>query len=53
MKKIFELLFSGCWHHWQEYDKKSVGETEKNVILGYAVFCKCTKCGEHKRFDLY
>ena len=52
MKKLIELLFSGCWHHWEQTDRVGVADTDGTVI-GYASFCRCTKCGEPRRFNLY
>jgi len=52
VKKLFEFLTSGCWHHWEDYKEVGVQDSDK-IMVGYAVMCKCTKCGMHKRFNLY
>lgn len=52
MKKLIELLFSGCWHRWEEFERKGVVD-EKGTVIGFASFCRCTKCGTPKRFNLY
>lgn len=52
MVKLFEFLWHGCWHHWEETDRKGV-VGDDNTVIGYAVFCKCNKCGTPKRFNLY
>lgn len=52
MQKIIEFLMSGCWHVWEEYSRCQVADSN-NIIIGKAVFCKCKKCGTHKRFNLY
>jgi hypothetical protein len=52
MIKLFEFLFSGCWHQWEDIDTKLV-QNDDSIIVGAAVFCRCTKCGVHKRFNLY
>ena len=52
MKKLLEFLFSGCWHHWEETDRHGVSD-ENGTIIGYASFCRCTRCGEPRRFNLY
>ncbi len=52
MKKLLEFLFSGCWHRWEETDRNGVEDTQ-GIIIGFAVMCKCSKCGLPKRFNLY
>jgi hypothetical protein len=52
MLKLIELLIFGHSHTWKETDRKSVADN-KGTVLGYAVFCRCIKCGEPKRFNLY
>ena len=52
MKKLIEFVFSGCWHQWEETDRSGV-EDSQGIIIGFAVVCKCNKCGIPKRFNLY
>ena len=50
MIKLFEFLIDGCWHQWKDWSV--VKATNNNVVVGAVVFCRCTKCGRHKRFNL-
>jgi hypothetical protein len=52
MKKLIEFLVSGCWHQWEETNRTGVADQDRTVI-GYASFCRCTKCGTPRRFNLY
>ena len=52
MKKLLEFLFSGCWHSWEDTERNGVAD-DNGTVIGYAIFCRCTKCGVHKRFNLY
>lgn len=52
MKRLFEFLLHGCWHSWEETERKGVTD-RKGVVIGYAAFCRCKKCGMPKRFNLY
>ena len=52
MIKLFEFLIAGCWHRWENYHNANV-EDNDGVIVGAAVYCRCTKCGTPKRFNLY
>jgi hypothetical protein len=52
MTRLFNFLISGCWHHWKDWDQNGVADNTGTVI-GYAVFCRCAKCGAHRRFDLF
>jgi hypothetical protein len=51
MIKLFQFLISGCWHHWEETTRTGVAEND--TLIGYASFCRCTRCGEPRRFNLY
>ena len=52
MKKLIDLLLFGHSHVWEETERNGV-EDSQGIIIGYAVMCKCTKCGTPKRFNLY
>ena len=52
MKRLFEFLLHGCWHSWDETERNGV-KNSNNIVVGYAVFCRCKKCGMPKRFNLY
>lgn len=52
MLRLLELLIFGHIHKWEETKRVRVADHDGTVI-GYAVFCRCTKCGIHKRFNLY
>ena len=52
MIKLFELLIFGHSHVWEETERAGVAD-DSGTVLGYAVFCRCSKCGVHKRFNLY
>ena len=52
MNKLLELLIDGCWHRWQETDRAQVADAN-SIVIGYASFCRCEKCGLPKRFNLY
>ena len=51
MKRLFEFIVAGCWHRWETYERNDV--SHKGTIIGQAAYCKCKKCGAHKRFNLY
>jgi hypothetical protein len=50
--RLLELLIFGHIHTWEEVERNSVAN-DSGTVMGYAVFCRCTKCGEPKRFNLY
>jgi hypothetical protein len=52
MTRLFNFLISGCWHYWEDTHQTAVADTTGTVI-GYAVFCRCSKCGAHRRYDLF
>ena len=52
MLRLLELLIFGHIHQWEEIARNGVAD-DSGTVLGYAVFCRCTKCGVHKRFNLY
>ena len=52
MKKLLDLLLFGHSHVWEETDRYGVSD-ENGTIIGYASFCRCTKCGTPRRFNLY
>ena len=52
MKKLISFLWSGCWHHWEEWDRKGVVD-DSGTVIGFASFNRCSRCGTHKRFNLY
>ncbi len=51
MFKIFELLFGGCYHIWEETHRVDIVDKD-NTNIGEAVYCKCTKCGKPVKFKL-
>ena len=51
MKKLFEFLWTGCWHRWETYERNDVAH--KGTVIGQTAYCRCKKCGSHKRFNLY
>jgi hypothetical protein len=60
MKRLFEFIISGCWHKWADYETFNVvsnslenGRVIRKTNVGLVVYCRCTKCGTHKRFNLY
>lgn len=60
MKKLFEFLFSGCWHKW-EYKELPTDITEFNekmgkqmkVCSGYTQEWRCSKCHKLKLKVVY
>jgi hypothetical protein len=51
MLNIFELLFFGCWHHWESDGRVDLIDLDGDKI-GRTEFCHCTKCGVPKSFTL-
>ena len=51
MKRLFEFIWTGCWHHWVTYERNDVAH--KGTVIGQTAYCQCKKCGAHKRFNLY
>lgn len=50
MSKLWQFLWSGCWHKW---------ETIRQIVLttdygskGTRLECRCEKCGKWTKFDL-
>jgi hypothetical protein len=52
MLKIFDFIFSGCWHKWKILHTAHIKSDMKAPPDGYAYICQCEKCGTPKRFDL-
>jgi hypothetical protein len=52
MIKLLELLIFGHSHTWEEVERNGVAD-DSGTVMGYAVFCRCSKCGSYKRFNLY
>jgi hypothetical protein len=52
MLRLLELLIFGHSHTWEETERVNVADNN-GIGRGYAVFCRCIKCGEPKRFNLY
>ena len=53
MNKLFDFLYSGCWHHWEIYkEAKIIGRyetpTENSVPLYFEYTLRCKNCGEMK-----
>jgi hypothetical protein len=51
--RILYWLFDGCLHTWDEMESWRIFGNDDKLALGKSYFCKCTKCGTVKRFDLY
>lgn len=50
MKKLFEFLVDGCWHHWETRSKNVL--TRYDGAIGTRYECTCSKCGTWRKFDL-
>ena len=63
MKRLFEFLFTGCWHHWEVFEKKQIFDTGTKVKYGVEqgdelplpfatkYILRCKHCGEMKVFN--
>lgn len=54
MKKLFEFLWSGCWHEWKiEAIAQVFDSVEIKIPIGKKYTLRCKKCGEMKIFKSY
>ena len=59
MIKLFEFILHGCWHKWEEKEKKPVKWhdstpcTSLNYIgSGFRITYHCPKCGRYKKKEI-
>jgi hypothetical protein len=50
MRRLWQFLWSGCFHVWEERHHAKLEDAYGNV--GVRVICACAKCGKPKKFDL-
>lgn len=51
MWKLFEFIFSGCWHKWETVSTHRLTDSDCGGI-GSRYILRCTKCGDVKKRDL-
>jgi hypothetical protein len=49
MKRLFEFIFSGCWHQWEIHDEANI--KGDNLTVGRIYVLRCKNCGEMKYFN--
>lgn len=50
MIKLFQFLWSGCWHKW--ITVREVILNDASGARGTRILCHCEKCGKWTKFDL-
>jgi len=52
MIKLWQFLMHGCWHRWEEVERRNLNREDAFAGSGTRVYCRCTKCGHQTKFDL-
>lgn len=50
MLKLWEFLWHGCWHKWEQEGQGNI--TFEGSVCGTYYNYKCTKCHRHKTLNV-